>query len=373
MEKQRLDRVEKSLAPLLKKALENGVFSGVAVGVYLYRKGSEKRLITSQGQTRMDEPRAAISKETFFDLASLTKPLCTVLSILCLIQKKGIDWDTKIFNILPSAIHREYRNITIDQLLTHSAGLLAYKPVYQSFSPIPGNENKEKLIQTFLQEKLAYTPGSSCLYSDIGFILLGALIEKISGTTLDYFFKNEIATPLQVQENIQFRPLNRTEKNKINIAATELCPWRQKMLQGEVHDEHAWLMNGVAGHAGLFGTITGVMTLTEHILHQWKGRTMHPGYSNPLLQQALSKKYTNQSWCRGFDTPAAWGSSAGIYFSTSSVGHLGYTGTSFWIDRERDMVVVLLSNRIHPSRKNEQIKQFRPLLHDTVQEALREK
>jgi CubicO group peptidase (beta-lactamase class C family) len=373
MEKQRLDRVAKSLAPLLQNALENGVFSGVAVGVYLYRKGREQRLITSRGQTRTDEPGKAISQETFFDLASLTKPLCTALSILCLIQKKGIDWNTKIFNILPFAIHSEYISINIDQLLTHSAGLLAYKPVYQSFSPLPGNENKEKIIQTFLREKLAYPPGSSCLYSDIGFILLGALIEKISGTTLDIFFNSEIATPFQVQNNIQFRPLDRIEKKEKNIAATELCPWRQKLLQGEVHDEHAWLMNGVAGHAGLFGTIAGVLALTEHLLHQWKGRTTHPGFSNTLLQLALTKKYTNQSWCRGFDTPAAQGSSAGIHFSASSVGHLGYTGTSFWIDPEQDMVVVLLSNRVHPSRKNEQIKQFRPLLHNTVQGALREK
>lgn len=270
-------------------------------------------------------------------------------------------------------IPSEFIDITIDQLLTHSAGLIAYKPVYQSFAPVPSSENKEKIIRDFLQEQLVYPPGSSCLYSDIGFMLLGALIERVSATTVDKFFRSEIAAPLSIQEKVQFRPLPQTDQKEKNIAATEHCPWRQKIVQGEVHDEHAWLMKGVAGHAGLFGTITGMMTLTEHILHQWKGRTTHPGFSNTLLQLALTKKYQDHSWCRGFDTPAPQGSSAGSYFSEGSVGHLGYTGTSFWIDPEQEVVVVLLSNRVHPTRENEQIRQFRPLLHNRVREALRKK
>lgn len=370
MEKPGLDRVENCLESLLKKGLDDGVFSGVAVGVYMYRNREELRLITNRGRTRDDEAGEAIDKDTFFDLASLTKPLCTTLSILSLIQGKEINWSTKIFDILPFVTLPEFRDIRIDQLLSHSAGLISYKPVYQSFPPIPGNENKEKIIQLFLQEKLAYPPGRSCLYSDIGFMLLGALIEKVSGTTLDNFFRSEVAGPLKIEENIRFSPLNQQEKKEKNIAATELCPWRQQLMQGEVHDEHAWLMGGVAGHAGLFGNITGVMTLTEHLLHQWQGRATHPGFRDDLLRRALKKKYSNQSWCRGFDTPAAQGSSAGIYFSAGSVGHLGYTGTSFWIDPEQEVVVVLLSNRVYPSRKNEQIKQFRPLLHNTVLEAL---
>lgn len=199
MENRGLDQVKKSLEPLLKKALDNGVFSGTAVGVYLYRKGKEQRLITNRGQTRRDEKGVDITEDTFFDLASLTKPFCTALSILCLIQKKELDWQTKIFDILPYDIPSEFFGITIDQLLTHSSGLIAYKQVYQSFAPVPASENKEKIIRTFLQEHLVYPPGSSCLYSDIGFMLLSALIEKVSATTLDNFFRNEVATPLNVQ------------------------------------------------------------------------------------------------------------------------------------------------------------------------------
>jgi CubicO group peptidase (beta-lactamase class C family) len=374
MENGNLQRVENAIEKVLKKGLSKGVFSGAAVGVYHFHKGQEQRLMTCQGRTRSDEEGEFVTRETYFDLASLTKPFCTALSILCLMQNKEIDWDTHIFDRLSSfVIHNEYKKITIEQLLTHSAGLIAYKPLYQAYPPLPGNEKKEQLIREFMRERLAYLPGTLCLYSDLGFILLGALIEKVSGTTLDDFFDNEIMKPLYFQEGIQFRRLNRPKKKVRNTAATELCPWRQKMLQGEVHDEHAWLMNGVAGHAGLFGTITGVLTLTEQILHQWKGRKTHPAFSNTLLQLALTKKYRNHSWCRGFDTPAGQGSSAGNHFSAASVGHLGYTGTSFWIDPEQEMIVVLLCNRVHPSRKNEQIKQFRPLLHNRVVEALREK
>lgn len=373
MENHHLKQLEKSLDPLLKKGLDTDVFSAVAVGVYQYRKGRELRLITTRGRTRSDEQGTSVNEDTFFDLASLTKPLCTTMGILCLIQQKEIEWETKLFDMLPYTVHPELRDISIDQLLTHSAGLIAYKPVYQSFAPIPRREKKEKILTEFLRERAAYPPGSTCLYSDPGFMLLGALIEKVAGTGLDTFYRSEIARPLQVEESIQFRPLSSNQKEEKTIAATELCPWRQKLLQGEVDDEHAWLMNGVAGHAGLFATINGVMAVTEHLLHQWRGRTGHPGFSNDILRKALTKKYAARSWYRGFDTPAAQGSSGGIYLSPSSAGHLGYTGTSFWIDPDQDVVVVLLSNRVHPTRKNEQIKQFRPLLHNTVLEVLRGK
>ncbi|MHB8789883.1 MAG: serine hydrolase domain-containing protein [Desulfobulbaceae bacterium] len=371
MENHHLKRLEKGLDPLLKKALNTDVFSAVAVGIYQYRQGQELRLILTRGKTRSDEQGMVVNNDTFFDLASLTKPFCTTLGILCLIQKKEIDWETKIFDILSYAVHPELRNISVDQLLTHSAGLLAYKPVFQSLLPSSSTENKEYIINEFTRESPAYQPGSACLYSDPGYILLGALIEKIAGTGLDTFYRSEITLPLDVQEIMQFRPLPLQKKEENNIAATELCPWRQKLLQGEAHDEHAWLMNGVAGHAGLFGTINGVMAVTEHLLHLRQGRTTHPGFSDVLLRKAMTKKYADRSWCRGFDTPAAQGSSAGTYFSPLSVGHLGYTGTSFWIDPDQDVVVVLLSNRVYPTRKNERIKQFRPLLHNVVMEVLR--
>jgi CubicO group peptidase (beta-lactamase class C family) len=130
-------------------------------------------------------------------------------------------------------------------------------------------------------------------------------------------------------------------------------------------------MNGVSGHAGLFGTVQGVLEMVVHILNRWRGREEHPLYSNTLLQKALTRQYNDQTWCLGFDTPSPTESSGGSYLSKESVGHLGFTGTSFWIDPEKDMVIVLLTNRVYPSRDNEKIKQFRPLLHDTVFRAMK--
>ena len=364
--------MDNRLKPLLKNALVSGVCSGLALGIYAYNGGREKRSIISLGRSRNDGKGRKVTGNTFFDLASLTKPLCTVLGTCCLIQKKQLAWQTKVTDLVPYSLQPGLRTITVDQLLTHSAGLIAYKPLYALYKPVHRREIKEDLLCAFLAEKKAYDPGSACVYSDIGFMLLGTIIEQLSGMSLDEFFSSQVAAPIGVEDRVLFRRLPGNEGWGKEVAATEQCLWRQRLLQGEVHDEHAWLMNGVAGHAGLFGTITGVLAMVEYILHAWKGRTAHPGFSQEILEQALTKKYADRPWCRGFDTPAAQGSSAGSFFSEKSVGHLGYTGTSFWIDPEQEIVVVLLTNRVHPDRNNEGIKSFRPVLHDAVMEVLQE-
>ena len=201
----------------------------------------------------------------------------------------------------------------------------------------------------------------------MGYILLGEIVENISGQKLNELYAEIISTPLGLNNTLMFRPVDEYTSSIISdIAATQYCPWRKKLLQGEVDDEHCWLLNGIAGHAGLFGTIHGVMDMCIHILNQWKEREKTPAYKNSLLKKALKKVHKNSTWCLGFDTPSAVGSSGGRYLSKESVGHLGFTGTSFWIDPQKDIIVTLLTNRIHPTRENEKIKKFRPLLHDLV-------
>ena len=193
------------------------------------------------------------------------------------------------------------------------------------------------------------------------------MIEKLTGQRLDNIYREKVTGPLGLEKQVLFRAVDiYGKKENRHVAATQNCPWRKRVLQGEVDDEHCWLMNGVSGHAGLFGTINGVLNLTKNILNMWQGRENHPSYSNELLRKALTRPYKNQTWCMGFDTPSPLGSSSGKYLSRQSVGHLGFTGTSFWIDPEKDMTVVLLTNRVHKSRDNEKIKKFRPLLHDTL-------
>lgn len=367
MKKSWLARVDGLLSPVVRKGVEKDFFSGAAVGISHFSGGQENRFVRTYGRTRSDEYGLPLAADTMFDLASLTKPLCTVLGILCLVERNKIHLQNRLGDFFRQTPGKEQRDISVEQLLSHSSGLPAYKPYYRTFRAVIDKQDKSRLVQAVLAEKLEYRPSSKCVYSDLGYILLGEMIEEVSGQSLDIFFQQEITAPLNLEKKIQFRPLTRyAGREGTNIVATELCPWRGKILQGEVHDEHCWLMNGVAGHAGLFASISGVLGMVEHLLRQWRGKASHPGYSNALLDHALTRRYAGQTWCLGFDTPSPVHSSAGKYLSPGSVGHLGFTGTSFWMDPDRELAIVLLTNRVHPTRQNKQIKQFRPLFHDTV-------
>ncbi len=371
MKKTAFYQLEKHLEPIFTNAIEKEFFSGAVAAISFYKKGVKKRLIKSYGRTRNDEKGEKVTAGTVFDLASLTKPLCTTLCVLSLIENCKIKWTSELKSLIKDKTAPYLKKIKIEQLLSYSSGLKDYKPFFNDYEAKYSEKSKKQIIKKILLEPLVYEPGKKYLYSDLGFMLLGEIIEKVSGKELDRYFTEKIIRPLQLEKSIFFRPFSIVaEKYEKKYAATEICPWRNRLLQGEVHDEHCWLIGGVAGHAGLFGTIGGVLSLTEHILDQWQGRSNHPSYSNVLLQHALNKKYPGETWGMGFDRPSAQGSSAGKYLSASSIGHLGYTGTSFWIDPERELVVVLLTNRVHPTRKNEQIKEFRPLFHNTVIEKL---
>lgn len=374
MKKSSFSEVRKCLETLLKKGVDKSVFSGAAAGVYIPCKKGGKKIIFCTGKTRNNEGALPVQETTFFDLASLTKPFCTVLSILHLIEKKKINFDTPLHKCIEGNIPCFLKKIKIAHLLSHSSGLISYMPYYMDFKPIQGKYNKNKLLEYIFKEEPVQPPGIECLYSDIGYILLGEAVENISGSRLNDFFTSSISEPLGLQQRMLFRPVEEFgKKREDNIAATRLCPWRKRLLQGEVDDEHSWLLNGVAGHAGLFATINGVLEMCIHILHQWKGREEHPSYKNRLMQKILTRQNAKQTWCLGFDTPSPVNSSGGVLLSKHSVGHLGFTGTSFWIDPEKDVVVVLLTNRVHPDRNNDKIKKFRPLLHDTVLGALLKK
>jgi len=249
-------------------------------------------------------------------------------------------------------------------LLSHSSGLPAWRPYYKKLCTEPIEKRKKLLLQWILQEPLEYEPESQSLYSDLGFMLLGMLVEKGSAISLDDYVVQNIYKPLKLDEELFFNrvPLMKNRQ----YAATECCCWRDKILAGEVHDDNAWVTGGVGGHAGLFGTVGGVFRLTELLFDQWQGRVSHPAYFNDDLRECLKRNSKKSTWGLGFDTPNEQGASCGKYFSKRSVGHLGFTGTSFWIDPEKDLVVVLLTNRVHPNRNNTLIRQFRPDFHDRI-------
>ena len=218
-----------------------------------------------------------------------------------------------------------------------------------------------------MDEKLCFSPGTDTTYSDLGFILLGFLIEDITGKSLDIFWKENIAVPLGLDQELFFPKMNPIDPEV--CVATRNCKEGDNLLTGVVHDHNCKAMGGVGGHAGLFGTAPAVLSFCEHIVEQFKGREKDPLYS-PFLLIKLLERQVGSDWTFGFDTPAKNNSSSGIYFTKGSRGHLGFTGTSFWIDFDRNIVIVVLTNRVHLSSDLEGIRKFRPLIHDTIMKEL---
>ena len=362
----------------IKKLLERGVFEGVfpcaATGI-LCGVGKEKRkIITYCGNASQYPEKRKLKKNACFDLASLTKPLATTMAILCLLKMKKIDLDEKLPSLLEKKIIGEKKNINIKQLLGHCSGYSAHREYFRILKDTPVNKRGDFVETLLLQEKLEYKPETRAVYSDLGFMLLGRIIEKKSGISLEKFVREQVLQPLNLENNIFFNPLfdsNHIYRNK-EFVATENCPWRKKVLCGEVHDDNCYAMGGVAGHSGLFGDIESVTNYIGLIFDMWKGVANHPHIERRDLINFLvrQQKIPGSTRALGFDTTTKSGSSSGIHFSEKSVGHLGFSGTSFWMDPENDVVVLLFSNRVHPSRNNKKIKLFRPYFHDMVLERL---
>jgi len=365
------NKLNTSLKTACEIGLREGVCSGISAAVSVVSNNVKYRCFFGYGATRSDHFGGEITPATLFDLASLTKPLCTTLCTLALIDAGQFTWRDSCLSQLDPDISSEKNGISIQDILRHVSGLPAYQPYFHQFEPCTGRENIPHLLQHILAEPLTHPPGSISLYSDLGFILLGRLIELNTRQTLDRFFYHTIAKPLHLDSYLRFLPIGTVgQYEKEAMPATEYCPWRHKLLQGEVHDEHCWLMGGVAGHAGLFGTAEGVLLLCEHLLDCWQEKKRHPAFSNDLLRYAIEWNDDSGHWALGFDRPTPGQSSSGRYFSPSSVGHLGFTGTSFWIDPDRQLIVVLLTNRVHPSRENMKIREFRPFFHDYLLEKI---
>lgn len=357
-----------SIGSLFTDALKDGVFSGAAAGLIL-NDGTRRRKETWFFGTTDKSREYEISESTFFDLASLTKPLVTVPSILVAMEKKGIDLKTPLKELLRQTIPSYMEEIQVAQLMDHSSGLPGYRPYFQQLIALADQQDRKKrIVDLILAETLLYPTGSSHVYSDLGYILLGWIIEQFAQSSLDLYWSENVLEPFGLHDKLLFKP-EFVIKDPGRFAATEKCPWSGHMLRGRVHDENCRALGGVAGHAGLFGTIEGVLQFCEHIMLQYRGEEKHPAYSNENLKKILIRK-KNSNWTCGFDSPSKEESSSGGYFSDQSIGHLGFTGTSFWIDLARGICIVLLTNRVHPNRANEGIKKFRPKFHDTIMASL---
>ena len=366
--------VQRDINILLEKGVLEGIFPCAAAGISIGVGKQKRKIITYCGNASLYPEKRKLTKKSCFDLASLTKPLATTMAILCLLKMKKIALEEKLSSLLEKEIKGDIKNITIKHLLGHCSGLPAHREYFRLLKDIPVNKRGDFVETLLLKEDMEYEPETKAVYSDLGFMLLGRIIEKKSGYSLEHFVHEKVLQPFKLEKNIFFNPLfggSHCHDNK-EFVATEICPRRKKILCGEVHDDNCYAMGGVSGHCGLFGDIESVTDYAGLILDMWKDVASHPNIENRDLAKLLvrQKKIPGSSRTLGFDTPAKSGSSSGKYFSEKSVGHLGFSGTSFWIDPEKDVVVVLLSNRVHPNRENTKIQQFRPYFHDMVLKAV---
>lgn len=355
----------------IKCILLEGIQAKVFPGAVLFvRHQGHIRFHQAVGFTSGLPDAHPVQPQTIYDLASLTKPLATASAILLLVQDGLLDLTMPIDALLQETKNFPLGRVLLNDVLSHQSGLPAWRPFYQSFPPalpsdVPSRQERAKaFLELILKEPVEEVSPPKSVYSDLGYMVLGFIVERITNQSLADFCQSRIFDPLQASP-LGYRGPNVMEKLGSPIEAcapTEQDPWRGRLLQGEVHDENAFALGGIAGHAGLFGTAEAVGQVTKAWLEGYKG---NPGLLDPSLVKQFVKAQAGTSWALGWDTPSQ-PSSSGQWFSPESFGHLGFTGTSIWIDPIRDLEVIFLSNRVHPTRENQAIKAFRPKLHDVI-------
>lgn len=350
---------------IIREAIALHAFPGAALAV---THGGA--LVASQGFGRFtyDEHSSEVQAETIFDLASLTKVLAATAVAMLLYERGKLALDEPLAQILPDFVtlaprhQQEWRQaVTIRSLLTHCSGLPAYEKLF-GFAA-----TREDLVRAALTTPLRAAPGTRAEYSDIGFILVGEVLAANAELPLDVFARQEIFTPIGMTHT----GFNPAPALKREIPPTEDDRrFRNRIIQGEVNDENAYVMGGVAGHAGLFAPATDAVRFAECMLRG----------GAPILQPETVKLFTRRgnspagsSHALGWDTPSWPDSSSGSSFSSVSFGHLGFTGTSLWIDPGRKLSVTLLTNRTWPDRSSQLIREVRPRVHDAIVEALETK
>jgi CubicO group peptidase (beta-lactamase class C family) len=373
----KLARVDRALDQAIAK-------SQIPGAVVLARMPHDGELIEHEsvrGVAAQKPERIAMARDTIFDLASLTKPLATATSLMLLVAEGRVDLDDPVTKVLPAFGERGKEGVTIRHLLTHTSGLKPWRPFHEALLERERKKGerllctpaaRDAVLERICRSSLVHDPGEAAVYGDLDFILLGAVVEEVAGQPLDVFAAERIFAPLGMTDT-RFVRLGDDAPELIDaerrrFAATENCSWRGRVLWGEVHDPNAWAMGGVAGHAGLFATADDVMRFATTVLDVWHGR------SDVLPQEWLRRFLTRNdvpeqtTWALGWDTPTPGASSSGKYFSPTSVGHLGFTGTSLWIDLEREAVVVMLTNRVHLVAKRSKFD-LRAVIHDLVMES----
>jgi CubicO group peptidase (beta-lactamase class C family) len=341
---------------MLARALDDHVFSACSLAVTLR---GELVALKALGRFTYEPSSPVVSTASIFDLASLTKVVATTFMAMILYERGVLDLEAPVTAIVPEFASDDVRRslVTLRMLLAHSSGLPAYEKLFLRA------KTREEFLHAAVATELTAEPGTHAEYSDIGFIVLGVALERLGDETLDTFCQREVFGPLAMSHTT-FNPSNTLRENIPPTANDQT--FRHRIIQGEVQDENASVMGGVAGHAGLFSTPEDLARFAHAMLNG--GR--------PILRSATIELFTRReavpagtSRALGWDTPSS-PSQSGKYLSPRSFGHLGYTGSSLWIDPERQLSITLLTNRTWPDCQNHAIKQVRPAVHDAIVEAL---
>lgn len=348
--------------------LNKKVFTGCALGVSLYENNNFKRNVFYVGRTDKKETSLPVGENSYFDIASLTKPLVTLLSVLALVKDGKINFEDKMEVLLSENVPSDKRDIKIINLISHTSGLPSHKPYYKNLIKLSVEDRKKGVVKFILNEYLENTPGKRYIYSDLDYIILGHIVEGKSGENLSCFWKRKISDPLNISHFFKFTK-EAEKENFSNYVVTGECEWSSKPLCGLVHDDNCRALGALSGHAGLFSTLEGVLALSENLLLQFTGEREHPSINKENLLFLLEKSKTKQA-PYGFDMPSGKSSGSGRYFSKKTIGHLGFTGTSFWVDIEKKIVIVLLTNRVIFGEDNTKIKKMRPAIHDIIMSIL---
>jgi CubicO group peptidase (beta-lactamase class C family) len=345
-----------TLDSIMRTAIAEGAAPGGVLAV-----GRYGRVVHMKGYGTLDTVKtsAPVDENTIYDMASLTKVVATTTAAMILEEQGLLDLDRTVASYLPAFNAPDKAAITVRMLITHRGGLEAFAALYKEF------KGREQYLEQINTRPLKSQPGTETVYSDWDLILLQLVIETVTGQPLDQFIADKAFTPLGMASTM-FNP--DSLKYFARIAPTEIDSVRGGLVSGKVHDENAWAIGGVSGHAGLFSTARDLTIFAQMLLNGGEYNGVRIAKASTVARWTAPQSRTS-SRALGWDTPSK-GSSAGNYFSPRSFGHTGFTGTSIWIDPEKNLFVILLTNRVNPTRNNNRHVPLRRAVADAAQTAI---
>lgn len=349
------DSLRTALQTILGNAVRDSAFPGAVAVIGMH--AGPLVTVTAGHLDWAKSPRTTTS--TLWDLASLTKVVGMTSAMMQLVERKKVDLDAPVQKYLPEWTGTNKERVTVRHLITHQSGLPAFKQHYKVVA------SPDSILKLFIATPLDTLPGVRMVYSDIGVILLGKIVERVSGETLDAYLAKHVFKPLGMNDTRYKPPVSLRPR----IAPTEVDPWRGRHLVGEVHDENAYALGQVSGHAGLFSTARDLARLAGAYLNGGAIDGGRLARANTIALFTTVADSTFSSRALGWDTPSP-NSSAGHFMRRPAFGHTGYTGTSLWIAPQHDLYVILLTNRVNPTRANTKIGPVRVAVADAVMRAM---